>query len=249
MILSDVRVTNSLEPKCTQAGDVINIAGTGSTDPSGYSSKNIWIHHVDAFDGGDGLFDIRGGSLISVSWTRFSGHKKGLLNWQTTDGKPAPGMRVTYHHDHFDRISLRGPQFVYGRAHYFNNYQDKWYEYGAGSLGGAQFLSENNIYEARPGADCPPIWAPSCPDPNPCGDSDFVVSKKALVTDWDTNGTGYTKSVGDLLLNGAVLSIVPPPSGPFFDPAADYPYSADPASPTLAASIKAQVGPRESYCK
>jgi pectate lyase len=249
VIISDVRLTNTLETPCTQAGDVLLVRGKGGTDPSGYTSKNIWVHHVDLVRGGDGLFDVRGGSLITVSWTRFAEHKKGLLNWRTSDDQPAPGMRITYHHDFFDRISLRGPQFVFGRAHYFNNYQYQWYEYGAGSLGGAQFLSEANVYEARPGDNCPPIWAPSCPDPNPCGDSDFAVSKAALVTDWDTNGTGYTKSVGDLLLNGAVLSLVPPPGGAFFDPKQDYSYTPDVAAPALAAQIKAQAGPRKAYCK
>ncbi|MBK7584750.1 MAG: hypothetical protein IPI67_31750 [Myxococcales bacterium] len=114
---------------------------------------------------------------------------------------------------------------------------------GAGSLAGAQFYSEANIYEARPGTIC----LPPCPDPNPCGDSDWQVSKLGLVTDWDTNGAGYTKSVGDLPLNDAKLSVNEPAK--VFDPHAAYAYTADTASTALAAKIKAEAGARASYCK
>jgi len=143
---------------------------------------------------------------------------------------------------------VKATWFVYGRAHYFNNYQDQWYEYGAGSLDGAQFFSENNVYEARPGLNCPPLWAPTCPDPSPCGDSDFAVSKEALVTQWSSNGQGYTHSTGDLLLNGAKLSIVAPPGG-MFDPQTSYAYAPEAASQQLATKVKAQAGPRTKYCQ
>lgn len=242
VILSDIHVTNELEGHCTQAGDVILVRGTSGPTPSDYTSRDIWFHHVEAYLGGDGLLDLRGASNITISWTHFHGHKKGLLMWQDQNGDPTPGMRVTFHHNFFDRISLRGPQFIYGWCHYFNNYQFEWYEYGAGSLGGAQFFSEANIYEARPGTVC----LPACPDPNPCGDSDYLVSKEALVVDWGGNGIGNAISLGDLALNGAVIHENQP--GTVFDPAVEYAYTAETATAGLAATIAAESGPRINYC-
>jgi pectate lyase len=156
-------------------------------------------------------------------------------------------MRVTAHHNFFDRISLRGPQFLYGWLHYFNNYQHHWYEYGAGSLAGAQMVSEANIYEAREQCSVADYFADLCADPNPCGDNDFVVSKAALVTEWDGNGAGNTLSIGDLALNDAELTIDPAPD--MFDPHEHYAYTADVATEALAAEIAAHAGPRTTYCQ
>lgn len=243
VIVTDVRLTNDQEGHCTQAGDVVTILGSGGTDPAGYTARDLWFHHVELFNGGDGLLDIRGGSRITVSWSHFHTHKKGLLQGETREGEPAPGMHVTYHHNWFDRISLRGPQFLFGKAHYLNNYQYEWYEYGAGSLSGAQLRSEGNVYQARPGTICFPV---SCPDPNPCGDDDYLVSKAALVHDWAGNGAGSTASIGDLALNGAEISVHQPSQ--VFDPAAYYAYTAEVADTALADRIRAEAGPRTTYC-
>jgi pectate lyase len=244
VIITDVGMTNELEGHCTQDGDVITIEGRGDTDPGGYTSRNIWINHVELFLGGDGLLDIKGGSKITISWCHLHGHKKAMLASYTQDDAPAPGMRVTFHHNYFERITLRGPQFIFGWAHYFNNYQFEWYEYGAGSLGGAQFYSENNIYQARPGWFCLPV---PCPDPNPCGDNDTVVSKDALVTDWASNGEGYAISVGDLALEDASISENQPQD--VFIPSDYYSYTAETATEELAARIAAESGPRVDYCQ
>lgn len=244
VIISDVALTNpDVEACSTNSGDAINITGNGGEDPLSYTSRDIWLHHVEAYNSGDGLIDVRGGSNITISWGHFHGHKKGMLMWNTADGMPAPGMRVTLHHNYFDRITLRGPQFVYGRAHLYNNYQYRWYEYGAASLGGAQLASEGNIYEARPGRLCVPL----CPDPNACGDNDLVVSKAGLIHDWDTNGAGYVRSTGDLALEDAELQENEPSM--VFDPAAEYPYVAEPATVALAARIADESGPRTDYCR
>lgn len=242
IIINDVRLTNDQEGHCTQDGDVLSLRGEGGSSPSSYTTRDVWIHHVELFNGGDGLLDLRGASRVTVSWTHFHTHKKGLLMSRTMSEQPATGMRVTMHHNFFDRLSLRGPQFIYGRIHYFNNYQFHWYEYGAGGLGDAQFASERNIYEARPGQYC----INPCPDPNPCGDSDFFVSKKALVHEWSTNGAGRVRSSGDLLLEGAEVSENDP--GSVFDPASEYSYVAEPATAALAARIASDSGPRTEYC-
>ncbi len=242
IILSDVRLENSLEGHCTQKGDVLSV-NSKATNPVGtYTMKDVWIHHAELFNGGDGLLDLRGGTDYTLSWTHLHMHKKGLL-WSNETAE----MRVTAHHNFFDRISLRGPQMVGGKLHFFNNYQFQWWEYGAGGLHDAQVLSEANVYEARPGTACLPVGGVSCTDPNPCGDTDYQVSKDALVHDWSSNGVGNVKTVSDLALNGAVLS----PNNPtaVFDPSTQYAYKADVATTALAAKIKAEAGPRKDYCK
>lgn len=243
VIVSDVALTNTLEGRCGQDGDVITIRSNGGASPSSYGSRDLFFNHLELYDGGDGLFDIRGGSNITLAWTHLHMHKKAILASRTDDGSAAPGMHVTFHHNFFDRTTLRGPQFIYGRAHYYNNYQYHWYEYGAGALGGAQMYSEGNVYEARPGRYC----IPQCPDPNPCGDNDIAVSKAALVTDWAENGPGEVISVNDLALNDAEIQTRN--SQNVFDPSTYYPYVADVATAALSQRIAAEAGPRVTYCQ
>jgi pectate lyase len=247
VIISDVTMSNPLEGYCTQAGDVLLLIGDGTDDPAAFTTRDIWLHHIDLGDGGDGLLDLRGASRVTVSYTRFHTHKKGLLMWQDQSGLATPGMHVTMHHNWFDRISLRGPQFVYGKLHFFNNYQDRWYEYGAGSFGGAQLYSEGNIYRARDVCSLADYALGACADPNPCGDNQpFDGRTNGLVNDWAGNGVGFTKSVGDLALTDAVLVESTPAN--VFDPSTYYAHTADVASETLAAQIVDESGPRVDYC-
>ena len=241
VIISDVRLKNDQEAMCGQDGDVLLLIGEGGADPASYTTRDVWIHHVDLFSGGDGLLDLRGASRVTLSWSHLHDHNKAMLMWQTRSGKPATGMRVTLHHNFLDRLTLRGPQFIYGWLHFFNNYHFEWYEYGAGSLGGAQMLSERNVYRARPGAFCL-----DCPDPNPCGGNDVVVSKEAVVNEWASNGKGMVRSVGDLALEGAKIAVSSPEK--VFDPAGLYEYTAEPAGDALVAAIVAGAGPRVDYC-
>jgi pectate lyase len=244
IIISDLKLKNELEGHCTQAGDIISASGTGANDPDAYTLRDLWLHHNEIFAGGDGLVDINGGSRVTLSYNHLHTHKKGLLLGYSS-GTAYTGSRMTVHHNFFDRISLRGPQFLSGWAHFYNNYQFQWFEYGAGSLKGAQMYSEANVYEARPGTSCFPL---GCQDPNPCGDNEYgQVSKAALVTDWASNGTGYSKSVGDLPLNGAVITETQPTT--VFDPKKEYSYTAEPASAAFASKLKAEAGPRVDFCK
>lgn len=243
VIINDVSLTNDLEGHCTQEGDVITVNGTGTTDPHAFTSRHLWFHQLELYNGGDGLIDLRGASLVTLSWSHLHTHKKAMLMWKDKNGDFTPGMRVTAHHNLFDRITLRSPQFYYGWAHFFNNHHHQWYEYGAGSFANAQFYSEQNVYEARPDDYC----LVPCPDPAPCGDSDFTVSKSGLVDDWYTYGKGNVKSVGDLPMNGATMAQNNPAS--VFDPANEYAYAADTASAALMADIGAHAGPRTDYCQ
>jgi pectate lyase len=240
VILSDLRLMNDNFEPCTQDGDVVSIRSAGGATPAEFPSRDIWLHHLELFLGGDGLFDVRGGSRITVSWTHFHSHAKGMLvGMESAPPLEGTEMEITFHHNFLDRLSRRGPQVSVGRAHFFNNYQFEWWEFGAASLAGAQFLSEHNVYQARPGATCGLPFI-GCEDPNPCGDSDYVVSKVALSIDWATDNHGYTRSTGDLALAGAELAVHEPTR--VFTP--DYAYELEPATEELAERVRAGAGPR-----
>lgn len=242
VIISDVTLQYPRGFK-TSDGDTIGIRGHGGADPSVYDSKDFWFHHLDLGRAGDGQLDVRGGTNITISWSHMHSHAKSFLHSQDTDDKPSPGMRITYHHNWFDGITRRGPLFYYGLADYFNNWQYHWYEFGASSNSGAQFLSENNVYEARPGTYC----IPSCPDPNsPTGDSDYTVSKEALVSGW-AGEPGMIKSVGDVALEGAKITTKDPTK--VFSRTTYYTAKPEPAGAELKARLKALTGPRKTYCK
>lgn len=245
VVISDIRLTNTHGARCTQEADVVSIRGDGGTSPAAFGTRDIWFHHVEIYEGGDGLIDIRGGSRITISWSHFHDHSKGfLLSMESAGELEGREMEVTFHHNYFERISRRSPQLSLGRAHLFNNYQYQWWEFGAASIARAQLLSEGNIYEARPGAICGTFFTP-CRDPAPCGDEDWEVSKIAVSNDWAADERGYVRSTGDLLLEDARVAVNEP--GRVFTP--DYPYVLEPATRELADRIRAESGPRVGYCR
>lgn len=249
VILSDLRLTRSLrdgEQACEQSGDVIGVRGDGGDDVADFATRDLWFHHLELFDGGDGLLDIRGGTHITISWSHFHTHKKATLAWRANDDVEAGGMRVTWHHNHFDRTSVRNPRFHYGWGHFVNNYVDRWWQYGVNAVDEAQFLSEGNIYEAANNCAGVPGVVP-CVDPNPCGDDDdwFVDRKLGVAHDEDGNPEGYVKSVGDLALGGARietnLDVL------VFEAADHYSYPVDTANRALATRIASESGPRTAW--
>jgi len=242
VILSDVRLMNDNFTACTQEGDVVLVRSAGGATPADFPSRDIWLHHLELFNGGDGLFDVRGGSRITVSWSHFHTHAKGMLiGMESAPALEGREMEITFHHNFLDRLSRRGPQVSVGRAHFFNNFQFEWWEFGAASLAGAQFLSEGNVYQARRGSTCGAPFV-GCDDPNPCGDSDYSVSKEATSTSWATDSQGYLRSTGDLALEGAVIATREPTR--VFTPR--YAYDLEAATTTLASRIQAEAGPRVS---
>ncbi|MDP1915262.1 MAG: polysaccharide lyase family 1 protein [Myxococcales bacterium] len=247
VIISDVKLTNDTTSSCTQAGDVVTVRGPGGALPTDFPARNIWLHHVELFHGGDGLFDVRGGSNITLSWAHLHTHDKALLHAADENNAPVPGMRVTYHHNFFDRLTRRGPHLAYGgKGHFFNNYQYQWFEYGAAAVQGAELYSEGNVYEALPGTTC----VLNCPrNPNPCGDDvNLQIPKLAVSVDWAAGGSlGLAKSVNDLVLEGAQITERLPTQ--VFSPATFYSYTAEPANAALVARLRAGTGPRARYCR
>jgi pectate lyase len=226
-------------------GDLFSLLGEGGDNPADYAVRDIWFHHLDLHHAGDGLIDVRGATNITLSWSHLHDHTKAMLHTTDSEMQPSPGMRITYHHNFFDTLSRRSPHFAYGMADFYNNYHKHWYEYGAASIDDARFLSEANVYEARPGEVC----VIPCPDPAPHGGgNDFFVSKKAVVNDWaPVRSDGFVKSVGDLLLNGALVATRQPER--VFDRADFYVSAVEPATPELARRIEAGAGPRTTLCR
>ncbi|MER7492765.1 pectate lyase [Streptomyces pharetrae] len=89
-------------------------------------SHHIWIDHNDLSAGYDGLIDIkRGSSYITVSWNHTHHHAKNmLLGHSDKNGAQDIGrLKVTYHHNWYDRTPQRNPRTRFGDpVHIYNNY-------------------------------------------------------------------------------------------------------------------------------
>ncbi|MDT0346482.1 pectate lyase family protein [Streptomyces litchfieldiae] len=89
-------------------------------------SHHIWIDHNDLAEGYDGLIDIkRGASYITVSWNHTHNHTKNMLLGHDDDNgaQDAGYLRVTYHHNWYDKTPQRNPRVRFGNpVHIFNNY-------------------------------------------------------------------------------------------------------------------------------
>ncbi|MEV4412536.1 family 16 glycoside hydrolase [Catellatospora sp. NPDC049609] len=112
-------------------------------------SHHIWIDHNDLSDGGDGALDIkRGSDLITVSWNRFHDHDKTtLVGHDDANGAQDTGrLRVTYHHNFFDRSDQRNPRVRFSPlVHVYNNYYfDN--SYGIASTNESGLFVEGNYF-------------------------------------------------------------------------------------------------------
>ncbi|MFJ6086681.1 polysaccharide lyase family 1 protein [Streptomyces sp. NPDC092369] len=119
------------------------------------ASTKVWLDH-NAFssdldhgkDYYDGLLDINHGSdYVTVSWNTFKNHYKGsLVGHSDNNASEDTGhLRVTYHHNWFDKVNSRIPSLRFGTGHFYDNYV-----VGAStavhSRMGAQMLVQNNVF-------------------------------------------------------------------------------------------------------
>jgi len=225
--------------------DLITVRGSGDMDPKDYTSRDLWFNHLELTRGNDGAIDLRGATGVTISWSYVHHHEKAFLMGKNHESKPSPGMRVTMHHNFFEWISRRGPKFGYGFLDFFNNYHKNFVEYGVVSHDGAQTLSQNNIFEARPGDYC----GGGCPDPNtPDGKSGWEIKKEAITLRENAGGEsdGYVKSSGDLLINGA--RIVENMPSNVFNRSDFYQATPSPANAALMQTLMEKTGPRTNYC-
>lgn len=134
--------------------------GGGDNDCIGLKwAEHVWIDHCDLsadlshpddWEYYDGLVDIsKQSDYVTVSWTRFSTSFKGSGVGGSSDAGLGR-LRVTYHHNLFDRIAERAPSFSYGTGgHVFSNYYVDGATpsgYAVGSRFGAVMRVEHNFF-------------------------------------------------------------------------------------------------------
>ena len=126
------------------------------------SATHIWIDHntmsstiEDNPDYYDGMLDItHAADYITVSWNVIRNHwKTSLVGHSDGNGGEDRGhLRVTYHHNWFDRTFERSPRVRFGETvHVFNNYytnvNNNADSYAIASLMDAGLLVEGNVFE------------------------------------------------------------------------------------------------------
>ena len=141
----------------------MNIRGVPGNDAIQIeNATHVWIDHntmsstiEDDPDFYDGMLDItHAADYVTVSWNVIRNHWKTSLVGHS-DGNAAEDrghLRVTYHHNWFDRTFERSPRVRFGETvHVFNNYysnvNNNSSSYAIASLMDAGLLVEGNVFE------------------------------------------------------------------------------------------------------
>jgi pectate lyase len=114
-------------------------------------SHHVWIDHNDLCCGYDGLLDVkRGSSYVTISWNHAHNHTKNMLLGHD-DGNAAQDvgrLKVSYHHNWFDRTPQRNPRVRFGEpVHVYNNYFVYNTDTGVACQANAGCLVEGNYFE------------------------------------------------------------------------------------------------------
>jgi len=141
----------------------MNIRGVPGTDAIQIeNATHIWIDHntlSSTIENGpdfyDGMLDItHAGDYITVSWNVFRNHWKNSLVGHSDGnaGEDVGHLRITYHHNWFDRTFERSPRVRFGETvHVFNNYysniNNNTASYAIASTMNAGLLVEANVFE------------------------------------------------------------------------------------------------------
>jgi pectate lyase len=134
-------------------------------------ANNVWIDHntfedkstADSkapqyfgvlFQQHDGALDITNASdLVTVSWNRFRNHDKVMLIGSSDSAAADRGkLRVTLHHNLFERVGQRVPRVRFGQVHVYNNFYDVRntpnYQYSWGVGVESAIYAEENVFLA-----------------------------------------------------------------------------------------------------
>lgn len=121
-----------------------------------HESKNVWIDHVDIYDGHDGNLDITNASdYVTISWTKFSytnkstGHQfSNLIGNSKTKTSDRGHLNVTFHHTWWaDGVVERMPRVRFGKVHVANNlFDSKDASYCVRAAVEADIRIENNVF-------------------------------------------------------------------------------------------------------
>ncbi|WP_215732114.1 pectate lyase family protein [Lentzea atacamensis] len=141
----------------------MNIRGVRGNDAIQIeNATHIWIDHNTMSstiendpDYYDGMLDItHGADYVTVSWNVVRNHWKTSLvgHSDSNAGEDRGHLRVTYHHNWFDRTFERSPRVRFGETvHVFNNYytniNNNSASYAIASLMDAGLLVEGNVFE------------------------------------------------------------------------------------------------------
>jgi pectate lyase len=114
-------------------------------------SHHVWVDHNDLAQGYDGLIDVkRGSSYVTVSWNHTHHHTKNmLLGHDDGNGAQDTGrLKVSYHHNWFDRTPQRNPRVRFGEpVHVYNNYYVYNTDTGVACQNNGGCLVEGNYFE------------------------------------------------------------------------------------------------------
>ncbi|SFR03557.1 Pectate lyase [Lentzea waywayandensis] len=141
----------------------MNIRGVRGNDAIQIeNASHIWIDHNTMSstiendpDYYDGMLDItHGADYVTVSWNVVRNHWKTSLVGHSDGnaGEDRGHLRVTYHHNWFDRTFERSPRVRFGETvHVFNNYysniNNNSASYAIASVMDAGLLVEGNVFE------------------------------------------------------------------------------------------------------
>jgi pectate lyase len=136
---------------------VRNLTFDGAEDDAinvGQESHHIWIDHNTFVAPVDGSIDIvRGADYVTVSWNHFAATDKSMLI-SHSDGAASTDvghLKVTIHHNFFDRSRQRHPRVRFGEpVHVYNNYFLGNELYGVASTMNGGVLVEGNYFSGVP---------------------------------------------------------------------------------------------------
>lgn len=196
-------------------------------------AQDVWLNHLTLRDFTDGLIDVtREATNVTISWCRFEDHEKVMLVGGDGAMPQDAVIRVTMHHNLFDHTGQRQPRLRFGRVHAFNNVLDRWASIGMAANYGGELLVERNVFLAGPDAE-EAVRAGAGED---APGRVRAVGNRLWVPD-DTEGALRPATEAEI---AARIEQRHPER--VFDPAAEYPYRADPAGDTLLARVRAEAG-------
>ncbi|GIF75220.1 pectate lyase family protein [Asanoa siamensis] len=120
----------------------------------GRESHHVWIDHNTFVSPVDGSIDVvRGADYVTVSWNHFATTDKSMLI-SHSDGAASTDvghLKVTIHHNFFDRSRQRHPRVRFGEpVHVYNNYFLDNALYGVASTMNGGVLVEGNYFSGVP---------------------------------------------------------------------------------------------------
>lgn len=148
------------------------------------ASTKVWVDHCDFSSVGvtgdkdtyDGLLDAKHGSdQLTFSWNKFHDHWKGSLmgHSDSAASEDTGKLKVTYHHNSFNKVNSRLPSIRFGTAHVYSSCYNGGIS-GVNSRMGAQVFVEQNS---------------------------FTNVEKAIVTNLDSKEEGFASESGNIFTN------------------------------------------------